>query len=192
MTQLMTGLILFFAVHSIAIVNDAWRDSMAAELGEWTWKGLYALVAAIGLLLIVGGYEPARQALPMPLYEPATWLQPLALALLVPVFPLLLATYLPGRIRSVTRHPMLLATQLWAAAHLLTNGTLADLLLFGSFFVWATVDRISLGRRRPRPVPSAPASRYNDAISISLGLALYAAFALGLHGWLFGVPVLSR
>jgi uncharacterized membrane protein len=182
---------LFFAAHSISIVNDAWRNRMARRLGELGWQGLYALVAAAGLGLIVWGYGLARQE-PVVLYVPPFWLRHLSLLLLVFVFPLLLATYLPGRIREITKHPMLVATKLWAVAHLLANGTLADVLLFGSFLVWAVADRISLERRAPRPVPGAPPSRLNDAVAVLGGLVLYAAFALWLHHWLFGVSPITR
>ncbi len=186
MIVLVIGLILFFAVHSIAIVKPVWRDRMAATLGEWPWKGLYSLVSLAGLVLIVWGYGLARQD-PVFLYIPPVWLHHVALLLLIFAFPLLLATYLPGRIQTMTKHPMLVATKLWALAHLLANGTLADVLLFGSFLVWAVVDRISLKRRTPPAVLGAPPSRFNDAIAVGGGLALYAAFLLGLHAWLFGV-----
>ncbi len=111
--------------------------------------------------------------------------------LLIAVFPLLLATYIPGRIQAATKHPMLVATKLWALGHLLANGTLADLLLFGSFLIWAVVDRISLKRRTPPAVPAFPALRYNDALVIVLGLALSVAFLYWGHGWLIGVPLVS-
>lgn len=124
MNLLIIGLVLFFGVHSISIVNDAWRNRTQEKLGEWVWKGIYALIALAGLLLIIRGYGLARLD-PLVLYSPPQWLHYVALLLLVPVFPLLLATYLPGRIRTATRHPMLAATKLWAAAHLLVNGTLA-------------------------------------------------------------------
>lgn len=186
MIVLIIGLILFFAVHSIAIVNPVWRDRMAARLGEWPWKGLYAVVSLVGLLLIVWGYGLARQD-PIFLYAPPVWLRHLALLLMIFAFPLLLAAYLPGRIQTVTKHPMLVATKVWALAHLLANGMLADVLLFGSFLAWAVVDRISLKRRTPIPAPNAPPSRFNDAIAVGGGLALYAVFMLGLHAWLFGV-----
>ena len=94
---------------------------------------------------------------------------------------------LPGRIRTITKHPMLVATKIWALAHLLANGSLADVILFGSFLVWAVADRISLKRRSPLSVPSLPSSRVNDAIAVVLGLALYLAFIFGVHAWLFGV-----
>jgi uncharacterized membrane protein len=164
---------------------------MAARLGEWPWKALYSVVAVAGLVLVVWGYGLAR-AEPVVLYAPPVWLRHLALLLLVPVFPLLLAAYLPGRIKAVTGHPMLAATKLWALAHLLANGTLADVVLFGSFLVWAVADRVSMKRREERPIPSAPPSRLNDIVAVVGGLALYAAFVLWAHAWLFGVSPIGR
>lgn len=186
MTQLIAGLVLFFAAHSVSIVNASWRDAMAARMGEWSWKGLYALVSLAGLALIVWGYGLARQD-PVVLYLPPVWLRHVALLLLVFVFPLLLAAYLPGRIQRATKHPMLAATKIWAFAHLLANGTLADVLLFGSFLAWAVVDRISLKRRVAPSVPAAPPTRANDAIAVAGGIALYVAFLFWLHARLFGV-----
>lgn len=190
MEMLLAGMVLFLGTHSVSIVNPAWRDRMAARLGERAWQGAYALIALVGLVLIVQGYAAARLD-PTLLYAPPMWLRHVALLLLVFVFPLLLAAYLPGRIRTQTRHPMLAATKIWAFAHLLANGMLHDLLLFGGFLAWAVVDRISLRRRQPKPVPSAPASRYNDAIAVGAGLALYAWFLLHGHAWLFGVGPLG-
>jgi len=189
MQILIAGLVIFFAVHSASIVNDAWRNRMAARLGEWPWKILYGIIALIGLVLIVRGYGLARLD-PIVLYSPPQWLQQLAMVLLLPAFPLLFAAYLPGRIQTATRHPMLAATKLWATAHLLANGTVADLLLFGAFLAWAVADRISLRHRTPHPVPGAPPSAANDILAVVLGLALYAAFVLWLHARLIGVPLL--
>jgi uncharacterized membrane protein len=191
MSVLLLGLVIFLGVHSVSIVNDPWRNRMAAKLGEWPWKGLYALVSLAGLGLIVWGYGLARHA-PVLLYVPLGWFRPVAMLLLVPVFPLLLAAYLPGRIGRATRHPMLLATQLWAVAHLMVNGTLAGVLLFGGFLAWAVVDRISMAHRAQRPIPALPLGRANDLIAVAGGLALYAAFVLGLHGWLIGIPLIER
>lgn len=187
---LIAGLILFFGTHSVSIVNSSWRDRVAARIGEGPWKGLYSLVAIAGLVLIVWGFGLARQD-PTILYVPPVWLRHVALLLLVFVFPLLLAAYLPGRIKAITKHPMLVATKLWAFAHLLANGTLADLLLFGSFLAWAVVDRISMRHREQRPLPGAPPSPWNDAIAVVVGLVLYVAFVLRLHVWLFGVSPLG-
>ncbi|MGB5539361.1 MAG: NnrU family protein, partial [Gammaproteobacteria bacterium] len=138
----------------------------------------------------IWGYGLARQD-PVVLYLPPAWLRHVAMLLLIFMFPLLLATYLPGRIQAATKHPMLVATKLWALAHLLANGNLADVLLFGSFLTWAVVDRISLKRRPAQDVPALPASRFNDALAIVLGLALYAAFVFWGHGWLIGVPLVT-
>jgi uncharacterized membrane protein len=111
---------------------------------------------------------------------------------MLPVFPLLFAAYLPGRIQSAAKHPMLAAVKLWATAHLLSNGTLADVLLFGSFLIWAVAVRISLKHRVPTPLPGAPPSRYNDLIALLLGLGLYALIIWRLHALIIGVPLLSR
>jgi uncharacterized membrane protein len=191
MNVLLLGLVIFFGVHSVSIVNDPWRDRMAAKVGEWTWKGLYALAAIAGFALIVWGYGLARLD-PVVVYTPPDWLHPVAMVLLVPVFPLLLAAYLPGRIQTAAQHPMLVATKLWAVAHLLANGTLADMVLFGAFLVWAVLDRISMKHRTQRPIPGIPPTRANDLIAVVGGLALYAAFVLWLHGWLIGVSLIER
>lgn len=190
MWLLVTGLSLFLGVHSISIVNASWRDRMMARLGERAWQGLFGLIALAGFALIVWGYGLAR-ATPVVLYAPPAGLRHLALLLMVPVFPLLLAAYLPGRIQAATKHPMLAGTKLWAFAHLLANGTLADAVLFGGFLVWAVVDRVSLKHRESRPVPGAPPSRINDPIAVLVGLALYAVFLLWLHRWLIGVSPLG-
>ena len=117
MTTLIIGLVLFLGVHSVSIVNAAWRDSVVARIGKGPWQGLYSLVAVAGLVLVVYGYGVARQD-PVILYVPPLWLRHLTLVLMIPVFVLLLAPYFPGRIKTTARHPMLLATKLWALAHL--------------------------------------------------------------------------
>ena len=186
MGVLLLGLVLFIGVHSVSIVNPGWRERMVARLGEGQWKALYSIVAIIGLVLVIWGYGLAR-AEPVVLYTPPSWLKHLSFLLLIPVFPLLLATYLPGRIQAVTQHPMLAAVKLWALAHLLANGMLADVVLFGVFLAWAVADRISLKRRAPPSVPRLPAWKANDAIAVVAGLALYVAFVKPLHLWLIGV-----
>lgn len=191
MLVLVLGLILFIGVHSISIVAPGRRDAVAARLGEGAWKGLYSVLALAGLVLVIVGYGMARQQ-PVIVYVPPYWLRHLGLLLLLFVFPLLLAAYLPGRIRERVKHPMLVAVKTWAFAHLLMNGMLADVLLFGTLLAWSIVDRVSLGRRPERPLPvSAPASSWNDAIAVIGGLALYAVFVGGLHRWLIGVPVIG-
>jgi uncharacterized membrane protein len=187
---LVLGLVIFLGVHSIAIVAPATRDRLAARLGDGPWKGLYSLVSLAGFLLIIHGFGLARQH-PVVLYTPPDWLRGVALLLMLPVFPLLIAAYLPGRIRAAVKHPLLAATKAWALAHLLANGMLADVVLFGSLLVWAVADRISLKRRTPRPVPVLPAKPANDAIAVIGGLVLYALFVYWAHAALFGVSPLA-
>ena len=190
MSWLVTGLIIFFAVHSISIVNEPWRDRMVAKVGEVPWKGIYSVVTTIGFFLIVWGYGLARQESAV-IYFSAPWLTHLSMLLLIPVFPLLLATYLPGRIKTFVGHPMLLATILWAFSHMLVNGKLTDVLLFGSFLVWSGLELYSMRRRVQSPLLSAPVSRFNDLISLVLGFALYSMFIVWLHSMLIGVPLVT-
>src|SRR6202041_517197 len=132
----------------------------------------YSLFSAAGLILMVLGFAHARRS-PLLLYVSPPWLHDVTWLMMLPVFPLLFAAYLPGRIQTAMKHPMLAAIKLWATAHLLVNGTLADVLLFGSFLIWAVAVRISVKRRVPAPVPGLPPGRYNDLIVVVLGLALY-------------------
>jgi uncharacterized membrane protein len=194
MTILLLGLVLFLGIHSVAIVAPRARDAWVQRLGEMPWKGLYSLVSLVGFALIVWGYGLARQQ-PVLLYSLPSGFRHLAALLMLPVFVLLFATYLPGRIQAAAKHPMLLAVKLWALAHLLgqsaTGGTLADVALFGGFLVWAVFDRISVKRRAAagllRTLPLGPPRALNDAIALVAGLAVYAVFAFWLHAVLFGV-----
>ena len=188
MLLLIAGLVLFLGIHSVSIVAPAARDRWAAAIGATAWRGLYSLVALAGFVLLIYGYGLARQ-MPELLYAPPSWMRHVAFALMLPVFPLLFAAYLPGRIRARVKHPMLAAVKIWAFAHLLTNGMLADVLLFGGFLAWAVIDRISLKRRVARPVSTAPPSRWNDTIAIVLGLALYVVTLFWLHRTVIGMPL---
>jgi len=190
MSLLVVGLILFLGIHSVSIVAPAWRDKQIERRGEKVWKGIYSLVSLAALILLIHGYGVARQD-PLVLYAPPPALRLVALLLMLPVFPLLFAAYLPGRMQRAARHPMLLAVMFWAAAHLLANGTLADVLLFGGFFVWAVADWISVQRRAvPRRVPGAPPSTLNDIAALAGGLLVYAGLLFWGHVWLSGVPLL--
>jgi uncharacterized membrane protein len=191
MPLLIAGLALFLGVHSIAIVAPAWRSRMIQRLGERAWKGLYALISLAGFVSICCGFAMARRS-PVILYSPPLWLHHIALILMLPVFPLILAAYLPGRIKTAAKHPMLAAVKIWAFAHLLANGSLADVLLFGGFLAWAVADRISLKHRSAPPVlRTAPARPWNDALAVTLGVAIYALFIGWAHLRLFGVPPLD-
>lgn len=186
MAILILGIVIFFAAHSVSIIAPDWRDRMHARFGENAWKGAYSLVTLAGLLLMISGYGAARLEQTF-LYYPPAWLSHVTALLMVFVFPLLLATYFPGHIKSALKHPTLVATKTWALAHLLANGGTADVLLFGAFLVWAVVDRISLKRRKASAAPSVPPRAVNDVIAIAGGLALYAGFAFWAHKAWIGV-----
>jgi uncharacterized membrane protein len=191
MALFLVGLVIFLGLHSVSIVAPAWRDAQVARLGERPWKGLYAVVSIISFVLMLYGYGLARQS-PVVLYSPPVALRHFTLLLMLPVFPLFIAAYMPGRIRTATKHPMLLAVQLWALAHLLANGTLNDLLLFGGFLAWAVIDHISVKHRASvRPVPGARAGPLNDVIAVVAGLGLYAFTLLWAHLHVIGVSPLS-
>jgi uncharacterized membrane protein len=190
MVWLVLGLVLFLGVHSVSIVAPGLRDLWVAQRGEMAWKGVYSVVAVIGFVLIVVGYGAAREN-PVVIYQLPMAARHATALLMLPVFVLLLAAYLPGRIQRATKHPMLLATKLWALSHLLANGTLADVLLFGGFLAWAVMDRISIKRRSAagalRPVPALPTSGWNDALALVGGLGLYVGFTLWAHAAWIGV-----
>ena len=190
MSLLILGLIIFLSSHSLAIVAPEPRARLIARLGENGFKAVYSIVALAGFVLICYGFGLARQD-PVVLYTPPHWLRHVAFLFMLPVFPLLYAANLPGRIQTVAKHPMLAAVKFWALAHLLANGRLDDLLLFGGFLAWAVLDRISLKRRPPKLLRMAPARPWNDALAVVLGLATYVFFILWAHVRLFGVSPLG-
>ena len=190
MSILIIGLALFLGIHSISIVAPDLRARAVASMGPNPWRGVYSLISAAGFALILWGFHLARQA-PVVLYIPPAWMRYVTLLLMLPVFPLIFAAYLPGRIKSTLQHPMLAAVKFWALAHLLATGLLADVLLFGAFLVWAVCDRISLKRRPPQAIRTAPPGRLNDLIAVIAGVAVYVLFLWWAHARLFGVSPLG-
>ncbi len=192
MTILIAGLILFLGSHTVPML-PAFQAGLKSKLGENGYKGLYTLVAIIGFGLIVYGYGAARLAGPPIVYDPPFWLRHVTMLLMVPVFIFLVAAYVPSKIKRALKHPMLVAVKLWALSHLLANGDLASVLLFGGFLIWAVIDRISVKRRGPGasqiPGASGEPGKYADIWVILAGLAVYGLFVWKLHGWLIGVPL---
>lgn len=188
MTLLILGLLLFLGTHSIRIVADGWRTARVARLGENGWKVLYSLASALGLGLIVWGYGLAR-AEPMVLWVPPAWTRHLAALLTLPAFVLIAAAYVPGsRIKAALGHPMVAGVKVWAIAHLLSNGNLADVVLFGAFLLWAVFDfRSARQRDRAAGVRYRPGSAARDGMAIAAGAGVWALFAGFLHLWLIGV-----
>ena len=187
MILLVLGLALFLGVHSISIVAPEWRGAQIAQRGQPAWKGIYAVVSLASFVLLIYGYGLARQS-PVVLYTPPGAARHISLLLMLPFFPLLFAAYLPGRIKAAAKHPMLLAVKLWALAHLLANGRLADVVLFGSFLLWAVLS-FRAARQRDRAAGNPPLSLHSgrDVITAFVGIFAWIIFALWLHGPLIGV-----
>lgn len=188
MVLLIAGLILFLGTHSVRIFADDWRTQIIEQHGEKKWKGLYTLVAIAGFALIATGYGIARTA-PIVLWEPPFWGRHLAILLNLLAVILITAAFVPrNSIKAKLGHPMILSVKVWALAHLLANGTLADLLLFGGFLVWAVLNfRLSSKRDRAAATVRAPGATANTVLSVGLGALLWLAFLYWLHAWLIGV-----
>lgn len=192
MELMLLGLVLFLGVHSTRVFAEGWRARSVARIGSGAWKGLYSLVAIAGLALIVVGYGQARPV-STTLWTPPLWAYHLAVALTLPAFILLAAAYGPrNHLRSRFGHPMLLGVTFWALAHLLSNGRVADLVLFGAFLAWAVVDFASARRRDRRAGRQPPAGTLaGDIAAIVVGMLLWYAFARWLHPLWIGVAPLA-
>lgn len=188
MLVLILGLVLFLGTHSVRIFAEPWRSRTLARVGEARWKGAYAVVSLIGFVLLVWGYGLARQQ-PVLLWTPPVAMRHIAALLTLVSFVLLAAAYVPGNgLKAKLRHPMVLSVKVWAFAHLLANGTLADLLLFGGFLVWAVLCfRAARGRDRAAGVATSPGRAASTATAVVVGTVAWAVFAFWAHGALIGV-----
>jgi uncharacterized membrane protein len=192
MMLLLLGLFIFFAIHLVPTQPDL-RRGLATRFGEGPYKMMFSLVELIGLAVIVFGYHKMQLAPGKnpKLWTPPAWGRHVTMALMLPVFILLVSAYLPGRITAAVRHPMILAVKFWALGHLFVRGDLGSLALFAGFLAWAVFDRISLKRReaaglvQPKSGPIV-----NDLIAVVAGLALYYAMAKWGHPALIGVRVM--
>lgn len=193
MAMLLLGLILFLGAHSVRIVADGWRSRMLTQLGEGPWKGLYTLVSVAGFVLIVWGYGLARQQ-PVVLWTPPVGMRHAAALLTLIAFVLLAAAYVPrNAFKARLHHPMVLSVKVWALAHLLANGTLADVALFGAFLVWAVFNfRAARQRDRAQGTVYAAGTAAGTGITVVVGIAAWAVFAFWAHAWLIGVAPLGR
>jgi uncharacterized membrane protein len=188
MTLLILGLVIFLGAHSTRIFAESWRGAQIARLGPNGWKGVYSVVSIVGFVLLVWGYGVARQA-PVPLWTPSMGLRHLASLLTVVSFVLLAAAYVPrNAIKARLHHPMTLGVKVWALSHLLANHTLADVLLFGGFLVWAVLCfRAARARDRAAGTVYPAGTAAGTAITVAVGLGAWLVFAMWLHGPLIGV-----
>ncbi|MEO1066822.1 MAG: NnrU family protein [Pseudomonadota bacterium] len=192
MTVLVLGLVLFLGVHSLSALFAPARAELIEKRGAGFWKLPYAVTSFVGLIMIIWGYGAAREV-PILLYQPPTWTAHLALVLMIFALILLVSAELKGNIARVAKHPQLAAVKIWASAHLLANGDLASVLLFGGFLAWAVFARISLKKRVAAGYasdnPGGPLR--NDLLAVAVGLGLYVLFVVWAHEFLFGVAPIN-
>jgi uncharacterized membrane protein len=194
MAALVLGLVLFLGLHSTRIFAEGWRTQTMESFGEKEYKLLYSVLSIAGFALLVWGYGLARHDPVILWNQPPVWTRHLASLLTLAAFVLLVAAYVPGNaIKAKLRHPMILGVKVWALAHLVSNNTLADLVLFGSFLVWAVLD-YRAARRRERTlatvIDAGPLSR--TILTVVVGVVAWAVFAMWAHRVLIGVSPLGR
>lgn len=189
MVYLIAGLVIFLGVHSLRIVAGPWRTRMITRFGAYAWKAVYSLLSIAGFVLLVWGYGEARQQ-GIVLYDPPQFMRHVAGLFMLVSLVLVAAAYVPrNHIKAKLGHPMVAGVKLWAFAHLLSNGRLADVLLFAAFLVWAIVSFIS-ARRRDRAAGTVyPAGdELRTVLTVVAGVGAWAVLVTGLHQWLVGVP----
>ena len=185
------GLALFLGVHTLPAQREL-RGRVVSVLGEGSYKLVYALVSVLGIVLIAWGFAHYRATGWIDVWNPPTAMKHITLALMLPAVILVVAAYMRGHIYTALKHPMLAGVKLWAAAHLLANGDLGSIVLFGSFLGWAVFDRISLKRRSDTGGPPIPVGGWgNDMIAVAVGIVVYLALAFAFHPVVIGVPVVG-
>jgi uncharacterized membrane protein len=188
MGMLILGLIVFLGLHSVRLVAERWRQAQFVRVGERRWKGLYSVASLVGLVLIIWGYGMARRS-PLFVWAPPEGARHVTALFVAAAFILIAAAYVPGNhVKRAVGHPMYAGIALWAIGHLLANGTLHDIVLFGAFLIWAVAGWIVWRRRdHDAGVRYAAGTPAADVKVVVGGLVLWAVFAFALHGWLIGV-----
>ena len=191
LSVMILGLVLFLGVHTLTTQREL-RARVIASTGEAGYKIGYALLSLLGLVLIVWGFADYRATGWIDVWHPPTWTKHITVALMLPAVILVVASYIRGRIYTVLKHPMLAGVKLWAAAHLIANGDLGSIILFGSLLGWAVFDRISLKHRADTGAPPIPVGGLgNDLIAVAVGIVAYLALAFAFHPVVIGVPVIG-
>src|SRR5580704_9037072 len=183
------GLVIFLGAHVFVSLRNE-RAVLMKKIGEWPYRGLFSLVAIIGIALTAYGFAHYRATGLIPVWSPPLWTRHIVIALMWPASILIAAAYIPGNIKRVVKHPLLVAVKIWAFAHLCANGDLGGIILFGSVLAWAVYDRISLKRRGDAGAPPIPVGGpINDLIAIIVGTIVYFALGFVFHPVVIGVPV---
>ena len=182
------GLVVFLGAHVFVTMRDQ-RAALVAKLGEWPYRGLFSLVSIIGVVLIAYGFAGYRAAGLIVVWNPPGWTRHIVEALMWPASIMIVAAYIPGNIKRVLKHPMLVGVKTWAFAHLCANGDLGGIILFGAVLAWAVYDRITLKRRSDPGAPPIPlGGGKNDIIAIVVGTIVYLALGLVFHPIVIGLP----
>ena len=185
------GLVLFFGAHTLTTQRNL-RAQFLNSLGEGGYKIGYALISIAGLALIIWGFAHYRATGWIGIWSPPKFLKHINIALMLPATILVVASYIRGRIYATLKHPMLAGIKLWAFGHLLANGDLGGIILFGSFLAWAVFDRISLKHRADAGGPPIPVGgATNDLIAVAVGVVAYLALAFAFHPVVIGIPVVG-
>jgi uncharacterized membrane protein len=185
------GLVIFLGAHVFVTMRDH-RAAVVARIGEWPYRGLFSLVSILGILLTGYGFAAYRAAGPIMLWYPPSWTRHIVVALMWPASICIAAAYIPGNIKRVLKHPMLVGVKTWAFAHLCANGDLGGIVLFGSVLAWAVYDRITLKRRKDAGAPPIPVGgAKNDIIAIVIGTIIYLALGFVFHPLVVGVPAFA-
>jgi len=186
---LIIGLVVFIGAHVFVTQRKA-RAALIARIGAWPYRAAFALVATVGIVLIVWGFAAYRHDGYIQVWTPPSWARHVTVALVWPAIILATAAYIPGDIKRTLKHPLLAGVKLWAVAHLISNGDLGGIILFGAILAWAVFDRITLKRRTDAGAPLIPVGgRRNDIIAIVVGTIVYLALGLVFHPLFIGIPV---
>jgi uncharacterized membrane protein len=189
---LILGLAIFVIPHVFVTRRDA-RAAVIARYGETTYKGLFALASIVGVVLMGWGFARYRAAGMIPVYAPPDFMRHVTVALSWPAIVLIVAAYVPGNIKLKLKHPMLAGVKLWALAHLLSNGDLGSIVLFGGILAWAVFDRISLKRRTDAGGPPIPVGGWGkDVAAVLVGTLLFLLLGYLFHPYVVGVPAFTR
>jgi uncharacterized membrane protein len=182
------GLVVFLGTHVFVTMRDR-RAVVVARIGEWPYRGLFSLLSIIGIVLIGYGFAAYRAAGPIMVWYPPDWTRHIVVALMWPASICIAAAYIPGNIKRVLKHPMLVGVKTWAFAHLCANGDLGGIILFASVLAWAVYDRITLKRRKDSGAPAIPVGgAKNDIVAIIVGTIIYLALGFVFHPIVIGVP----
>jgi uncharacterized membrane protein len=182
------GLVIFLGAHVFVTMRGR-RAALVARIGEWPYRGLFSLVSIAGIVLIGYGFASYRAAGLITVWQPPAWTRHIVEVLMWPASIMIVAAYIPGNIKRVLKHPMLVGVKTWAFAHLCANGDLGGMILFASVLAWAAYDRVTLKRRSDPGAPLIPAGGWrNDIVAVVVGTIVYLALGLVFHPVVIGVP----